>query len=71
MVEWLKSGGIALLRPSVKKMARSNGKGRWKLVAVMQSNCQQNKGVYQQNRLQGMTPTGLRSFATNFVRYAG
>ncbi len=50
MVEWLKSGGIALLRPSVKKMARSNGKGRWKLVAVMQSNCQQNKGVYQQNR---------------------
>ncbi len=66
MVEWLKSGGIALLRPSVKKMARSNGKGRWKLVAVMQSNCQQNKGVYQQNRnldeaqrsqpIQGLTP---------------
>ncbi len=56
MVEWLKSGGIALLRPSVKKMARSNGKGRWKLVAVMQSNCQQNKGVYQQNQILGLTP---------------
>ena len=51
MVEWLKSGEIALLRPCLEKMARATGMGRRKLAAVMQSNCHQNKGVYQRNRI--------------------
>ena len=51
MVECLKSSEIALLRLCLEKMARASGMGRWKLAAVMQSNCHQNKGVYQRNRI--------------------
>ncbi len=59
MVEWLKSGRIAMLGPCLEKMARATGMGRRKLAAVMQSNCHQNKGVYQRNQIKELTPLRL------------
>ena len=58
MVERHKTGEIALLRPSLgkkgpslEKMVRARGMGRWELAVVMQFSCHQKKGVYQQNRI--------------------